>query len=132
MAVLPSAALTLLLLSANWPTYRKLASVGVPAEGVVTSTGCETGGRFAFVFEAEQQTWAGHGRAWRVGMSCASLTPGRQVPVYFVPGSPEDHAATTDPEALSRQELLIVVAFGVASLVAVVLLLWSQGRRGEQ
>ena len=65
-------------------------------------------------------------------MSCASLIPGRQIPVYFVPGSPEGHAATTDPGALSRQELLIVVAFGAVSLVAVVLILWSQARRVEQ
>jgi hypothetical protein len=128
-AFLPALALTAFLLSANWPTYRRLASRGTPTRGLTTSTECETGGRFTFTFEAEGQQWSGHGHARNVGLDCAQLTPGREVPVYFLPGDPARHAATNDPHQLARVELIIVGAFGLVALLACAFFVRARARR---
>lgn len=131
-ALLPALALGAFLLSANWPTYRQLAARGVPTPGQVTSTACGTGGSFTFVFDAEGERWAGKGRARNVGLDCALLTPGRQVQVYFVPGEPRRNAATNDPRRLARNELVVVAAFGLVTLLACGLLVRARSRRGSR
>ena len=130
-AAVPAALLALFLASVRWPTYRRLAREGVRTEGVVTSTGCESRSRFAFVFTAGDRTWAGRGRAWRVGVPCVELAPGRAVPVYYLPSNPTQYAATADPRALARQELLIVAVAGLVCLLGDALVLLIAARRAR-
>jgi len=63
---------------------------------------------------------------------CAKLTPGHRVPVYYLRGNPEEHAATRNPQALAWQELLIVTAFRVVTFALIALLFWVQARRAQQ
>jgi hypothetical protein len=126
-AVVPALFVGVMLSSANLPMYRRLAQEGIRVDGVVTS-GCEDG-FFRYTFEAGQRTWPGRNRAWRAGVECAALTPGAPVPVYYRPGNPAEHTATSDPAALARQEIVIVAALTVVALAGGVAIVRTQRRR---
>src|SRR5713101_2476020 len=84
------------------------------------------------MFKVEGRTWAGRGRAWRVGLQCAKLTPGRQVPVNYLSGDPTRNAATRDPHALARHELLLIGALGTVCNFGIAPVLWAGARFGER
>ena len=126
-AVVPALVVGAVLSIANLPKYRRLAQEGVRVDGVVTS-GCEDG-FFTYTFEAGQRTWPGRNRAWRAGVECAGLTPGTRVPVYYRPDNPAEYAATTDPAAMARQEIIIVAAFTAVMLAGGVAIVWTRRRK---
>jgi hypothetical protein len=126
-AAVPAIVVGVALSSANLPRYRHLAQEGVRVDAVVTS-GCEDG-FFRFTFEAGQRTWPGRNRASRAGVNCAALVPGARVPVYYRPDAPAEHAATRDPAALARQEVLMVAAFTIVALAGGVAMVWLRRRR---
>jgi hypothetical protein len=126
-AAVPALVVGVLLSAANLPRYRHLAREGVRVDGVVT-TACEDG-FLRFTFEAAERTWPGRNRAWRAGVECAGLTPGARVPVYYRPGNPAEHAATSDPAALMRAEITIVAALTAVALAAGVAMVWRRRRR---
>ena len=125
--MVPAIVVGALLSYANLPRYRHLAREGSRVDGVVTS-GCEDG-FFRFTFEAGERTWPGRARAWRAGVDCAALTVGARVPVYYRPGNPAEYAATNDPAALVRQEILIVAAFTAVMLAGGVAIEWRRRRK---
>jgi len=115
-------AIAILLTSQNVPTFRRLATRGVEARGIVLELHPEIHATLTYKYQVGGSTFRGQTQPWPPNPPLQQIKVGQEVVIYYDPEHPEV-SALGDPHLMLNNEISSVVlgAIGLPTFLVIVL-----------